>query len=285
MIGLNPVENIIKLIGYANLIKDAQPLNILLMAGAGTGKSVIIKKASNLHGTKRLADLSFAELVTQYHREIASGEIKTLLIPDLIPATTRRSSGHQLISNLNICMEEGVSELVVYNFRNIKLDGPLSFGVVTALTPYYYWRAKSAFMREGGFSSRCVKMQWNVGHVTQDLIDEYVINEESAKEQPYEMDKRMLKRKTQIHVEGDIAVFRKLTPIVERYRQTWFEGGNRFRAHLQTILKAHALSCGREKVTEEDLGVIFDANDFFMNRYTKIDGASQLACNSPKKVI
>ena len=91
MIATKDLERIIQLALYSAYVKDERPVSILISSRVESGKTEILRKSSHLDGILYIADATAYGIQKEYLDQIATGKIRTIVIPDLITPLSRSS--------------------------------------------------------------------------------------------------------------------------------------------------------------------------------------------------
>ena len=129
MINTQDLEEILALALYSGHIKDEQALSVLLISDRPeAGKSKMAMKFYGNQGVAFLSDATAYALWRDYYKEIESGQIKHLIIPEFLAPLSRKSETVQsFVATLQMLIEEGIMEIHTGFLKAIKLQAPDSY--------------------------------------------------------------------------------------------------------------------------------------------------------------
>lgn len=138
-------------------------------------------------------------------------------------------------------MEEGLKNVMFYGTRKA-FARPIRCGIIAAITKAGY-RAREKYWSSIGFVGRCIPVSFSYSEKTKLKIHEHI--------------RRGFPAKTIEIITGRPANVEISSRIGEKVQdlaiaRTPFRTGFRLHKQLRALVQAHALYCGRSKVTRED---------------------------------
>lgn len=113
-------------------IKNEKPLSLLIVAKPESGKSSAMKQYRENKGIAYLTDCTAYGLTRDVLPKIVTGEIKTIMIPDLLTPLSKQTKTRQsFVAFLKNLIEEGIAKITTYSTiwnRDAKAN------VITAVT-------------------------------------------------------------------------------------------------------------------------------------------------------
>jgi len=108
--GLDSLETIVQAAMFSAYVKGEMPLSLLIVAKPESAKTAVLKRYRMNKGIIYLTDCTAYGLTRDVLPKIVSGEIKHIMIADLITPLSRNSKTRQsFIAFLNNLVEEGVA--------------------------------------------------------------------------------------------------------------------------------------------------------------------------------
>ena len=132
IIELDPLEKVVRAVLFSAYIKDEKPLSLLIVAKPESAKTAVLKKYRGNRGIAYLTDCTAYGLTRDILPKIVSGEIKHIMIADLITPLSKSTKTRQaFIAFLNNLIEEGVAKMTTY--ANV-WDKEVGCGLIAAIT-------------------------------------------------------------------------------------------------------------------------------------------------------
>lgn len=272
MLKTEQLEHILKLVLLTPYIQGERPVSLLISARVESGKTEVIKKTDlgADRGIAFMTDLTAWGLQTKYLDDIASGNIRTIVVPDLITPLSRSSDTVEtLVSFLNALIEEGVCEIQTYA-KSLELKVPARCNIITSIAKEFLDDRRHRWTKTG-FMSRVIPVSYEYGASTVFRIAKSIARREYREEGNFaELD--IPREETEIELPLPIA--EKVAELAPRVIDA---GGNarrlygfRLQKQLQTLCMANALFEGRETVNESDFEVIVELGDFMNFNYRQV---------------
>jgi hypothetical protein len=216
-------------------------ISMLLIADTETGKTEILEVFMNLKSIIWANDLSAKIIVDEIAPQVEKGKTH-ILIPDFL-----KILGHQkvvtrnTITMLNATMEEGLKNVMFYGVRK-EFKQAVRCGVIAAMTKDAY-HAREKYWKSIGFVSRCIVVSFSYSDDTKLKIHEHIRRGFPAKTLEI-----IAARPKNLEIPPKIA--EKVQDLA--IARTLLSTGFRFHKQLRSLVQAHALYCGRSKVTLQD---------------------------------
>lgn len=250
MIKIDDIKKITELVYTSGRLKNTRPLSLMLVAGAGRGKTEIITsfKGKNII---TVTDLSYMGLIKIMEE---NPKIKHLIVPDFIKLTNKKgSTSANLISFLNNFLEDGINQIKLYNMDK-DFKGKRG-AMVTATTRASFSQHKKEW-ENTGFLSRLIVVSYNYSDKTMQEIQEFIACEGDKKKE-YETIKS-----SEVDIKFNKEINKKLIP--------YCRGDLRKQKQLQTLCKANALLEGRKSVAEKDFEEVMKLRKFINYNFKEI---------------
>lgn len=223
------------------------PVSGVLISHVDAGKSEVLKRYGGSEGVQVVSDATSYGIVDNLLKEIKSGKIRHIVIPDLLKIRKRsRNVSSELISLINSLAEEGLMGSLTFNIQ-VLTDEPIYCGFLTSITMDEYRKAKEGW-KEIGFSSRIVPFFFGYNEEDLERAKEDVLHERKVfgsvrlpDPEPKEVDLGKGKRK-------------EIQEVAE-FAAKVNEDHTAFRTirHMVGLVKSHALKEGRTEVVDEDV--------------------------------
>ena len=256
-IGLKAATRLLTIALHIPFLEDEKPVGILLIAQPGMGKSMLLTRfeSPNILRFNDLTGWGFERTLTEM-QELQRGYI---VIPDLLRLMARKKGWEAFLTLTNIVLEEGIEALRRFD-TNVRLDRPLNFGVITAMTTDVYRMHRDRFQKTG-FASRFGKFAYSYERSDARRIENLV-----ASKSTYQAPKIEIQDKVKAKVEIEKALIK---PIMKIGKIMGNGKPPHFRAidFVRRLAKARALSEGRDAVIKEDLIEIYALIPFFVPPY------------------
>ena len=272
MIRTAELEKIIKLALLTPYVKGERPVSILVSARVESGKTELMKKA-NLgidRGIAYLSDMTAWGIQNKYLDKLMLGEIKTIVVPDLITPLSRSSETVEtLVSFLNGLIEEGICELQTYA-RSIRLELPVRCNLITSIAKEYLEDRRHRWNRIG-FLSRVMPVSYEYGASSVYAIMQSIASRAYREESIFN-DLVFPTESVEIELPAPIAqrVATYAPQVIDAGRHAQALYGFRLQKQLQTLCMANALLEGRNTVTGADFDTIVVLGDFMNFNYRQI---------------
>lgn len=247
---LEPLADMVTLTLYTAYIQNIpKPNSLLIIARPESGKTELLKKFIVNKNIAYLSDLTAFGLERDYLPKIETGEIRHIIIPDLLkPLSRKESTVNTLVSSLNALIEEGLASTSTYATRRIA-EKPVKCGIITAITGAELSDQRHHWSRLG-FLSRVIPFSYSYGIRSVKKVFDYVLGLDYLKEHDVEL-KRIPKQDRKIGLPRKYAqATLPTTTTIAKAQNTY---GFRLQKQFQALLQASALDGGRTIVNSNDV--------------------------------
>jgi hypothetical protein len=247
---LEPLVEIITLTLYTAYIKNVpKPNSLLIIARPESGKTEVLKKFISNKNVAYVSDLTAYGLERDYLSKIEAGEIRHIIIPDLLkPLSRKESTVKGFITSMNALIEEGVASASTYATRRMS-EKHVKCGIVTAITG-----AELSDQRHGwgrlGFLSRIVPFSYSYGIETVKKVFDYILGLDYLEEHDIEL-KRIPRQDKEVKLPRKYA--QAILPSIATIAKAQKTYGFRLQKQFQALLQASALEKGRNSVNSSDV--------------------------------
>jgi hypothetical protein len=249
---LEPLVDMTTLTLYTAYIKNVtKPNSLLIIAKPESGKTEILKKFIPNKNVAYLSDLTAYGLERDYLHKIESGEIRHIIIPDLLkPLSRKESTVKTLVTMLNGLIEEGLASSSTYAIQRIAESSKkhVKCGVITAITAEELRDQRHSWGRLG-FLSRIVPFSYSYGMETVKKVFDYILGLDYLKE--HEIELEIPKQEKEIKLPRRYA--REILPSIAIIAQAEKTYGFRLQKQFQALLQASALDRGHSAVNSADV--------------------------------
>jgi hypothetical protein len=248
---LEPLADIVTLALYTAYIANVpKPDSLLIIAKPESGKTELLKKFIKLNkNIAYITDLTAFGLERDYLPKIEAGEIRHIVIPDLLkPLSRKESTVNTLITSLNALIEEGLASTSTYATRRIA-ETHVKCGIITAITGEELSDQRHHWSRLG-FLSRVIPFSYSYGIQSVKKVFDYVLGLDYLKEHDIEL-KRIPKQDRKITLPRKYA--QAILPTTTTIAEAQNTYGFRLQKQFQALLQASALERGRTCVNSRDV--------------------------------
>jgi len=260
--GLLPIAYSVELALFSAYVEPYDPLSLLIIAPAGSGKTELLKAYAENRGVALYNDFTAYGLYTLLS-QVQAGIVKHILISDLVRLTMRGPAvWHQILLTLNALIEEGITRVETFHVR-FHSPAPVKAGVIAALTTEE-WKFRRRQWIRYGFLSRAVPVSYQLA--PEDILRG---EEDLFKGKPVFKPIRLNMPEKPVSVE-----------IPEKHRDALKRLGRivaavnkdetRFRSHRHILVmaKASALRENRMEVGEEDVRLLRALSVLWLSPYS-----------------
>jgi hypothetical protein len=265
---ISPVhmENLKKMIEVSLIspyIMGEKPISLLIGAKPESGKTTALKGYRKNRGVVYMTDCTAYGIQRDLLPKLVSGEIKTLMIADLLtPLSKSAKTRESFIAFLNNMIEEGIAKITTYA---MVWDKEVNANIITAITDQAIADGRHEWAKLG-FLSRFVvfSYKYSLTAVT-DIMRQYTIHGlNNDNEKPMKLPKKC------INIELPEAIAEKLNPIAMKIGEQFELYGIRAKINLRSVLKALAFRNGRGTVSELDFNELLELADYMNFDYNVI---------------
>jgi len=255
MINTYMIEHIIKLAIYSVLIKDENPISLIVIAPPEHGKTEILKKFAHINSVKMTTDFNtflFADFVNEFQTE----QKTTIMIPDFLRIVKKKySTQSNSLTIMNSITEEGwIGKLPMGQI----IDKPIKANIITALTQDEIADKRHRWAKMG-FLSRFIPISFSYNNNTKQKIREYI------KDRVYHKD-NLEDFEINIKDKTDIKLPKKYAEQIEKITKNIALRDNftgfRLQRQLQVLAMSNALSNQRNIVNKDDIEVLEEMSKF-----------------------
>jgi hypothetical protein len=249
-----------------------KPNSLLIIAKPESGKTEVLKKFIANKNVAYLSDLTAFGIERDYLSKIESGEIRHIIIPDLLkPVSRKESTVKTFITMMNSLIEEGVASVSTYATHRITSEH-VKCGIVTAITSDKFKDQRHNWRRLG-FLSRVVPFSYRYNMETVKKVFDSILGLRYLKERDIELRIPEEDRKITLPRKYAQAILPSTATIAEAQKTYGF----RLQKQFQALLQASALEKGRTSVNSRDVDrvlhlmnwVNFDENPIASRRTRK----------------
>lgn len=273
MLYLEPLEKIIRLSAQSAYVVNVEhPVSLLILANAEHGKTIALQR--NVNALIKSKNIFYSNNVTAKYIEknllmkIKSGEIRHIVIPDLLNAIERGKSTRKLFVNfIKSLIEEGIFQ-VSDSFSEFQSDTPVKCGMITAITKANMkesWRE----WKNIGFVSRFIPFSYSYPMPKMmDLIDSVFFKKTKGVHVTNLM-KDVVTHDIEIQDDKNLDYSNLKVLALTFGKQT--EGiGIRMAKNLMSLVYANAMLEHRKKVTQKDINEIIRLSQWMNYDYRTI---------------
>jgi len=260
LIDLWPIQKIIECALISPYLKGEKPFSLLIVAKPESGKTTVMKQYRENKGVLYLTDCTAFGITRDFLPKIATGEIKTIMIPDLTtPLSKQTKTRAGLVAFLNNLIEEGVAKMstgaVAYS-RDVDAVANL----ITSVTDQSFGDARHGWNKLG-FLSRCVVItysySWSSVNAIMNEYSEHGIDEKGLEKR---CKVKLPRRSVDINLPKEIAD--RLDPYARDIGRVYDLYGFRAKINFRSLLKCLAYRNGRRVVTDADFEEFLELVDF-----------------------
>lgn len=262
LIHLEPLKKMIECALISPYIKNEKPISLLIVAKAESGKTSAMKLYRQNKGVAYVTDCTAYGITRDLLPKMVSGEIRTLMIPDLLTPLSKSSKTRQsLIAFLNNLIEEGIVKITTYA---VIWNKDVKANVITAVTDQAIKDGRHEWAKMG-FLSRFIVFSYSYNLST--IME--ILNNYSKHGLNIENEKLQLPKK-EIDIELPQEIADRLNPIAMKIGEQFQLYGIRAKINFRTLLKALAYRNGRKTVTEAEFQEFLELADYMNFKYNPI---------------
>jgi hypothetical protein len=256
---LDPLVDIVKLTLYTAYVKNIpKPNSLLIIAKPESGKTEVLKKFIPNKNLVYLSDVTAYGIERDYLSKIESGEIRHIIIPDLLkPLSRKESTVKTFITLMNALIEEGLASASTYATRRTS-EKHVKCGIITAITGEELSDKRHNWGRLG-FLSRVVPFSYSYGIETVKKVFDSILGLDYLRERDVEL-KHIPRQDKEIKLPRRYA--QAILPSITAIAQAEKTYGFRLQKQFQALLQASALERGRRAVTSRDVDRILPLMDW-----------------------
>lgn len=267
---LDSLIDIVTLTLYTAYVKNVQkPNSLLIIARPESGKTEVLKKFIPNKNVVYLSDVTAFGIERDYLSRIESGEIRHIIIPDLLkPLSRKESTVKTFITLMNGLIEEGLASSSTYAIRRTSVE-PVKCGIITAITVAEIRDQRHSWGRLG-FLSRTVPFSYSYSMESVKRVFDSILGLDFLEERNIEL--KIPKQDASIRLPRKYA--QEILPSTTAVAQAQETYGFRLQKQFQALLQASAFEEGRTTVGSRDVDrvlhlmnwVNFDEKPIFSKR-------------------
>jgi hypothetical protein len=262
LINIEPLKKIIECTLISPYIKDEKPISLLIVAKAESGKTTAMKMYRENKGVVYITDCTAYGITRDILPKIVSGEVKTIMIPDLITPLSKSTKTRQsFVAFLNNLIEEGVAKMTTYA---TVWNKDVNANVITAVTDEELRDARHNWAKIG-FLSRFIlfSYSYSISTITK-ILNAY--SEHGLTTSPVKL--KIPKRQVKIKLPKEIAD--KIDPIATKIGEQFKLYGLRAKINFRSLLKCLAYRNGRKTVTEEEFTEFLELASYMNSNFNPL---------------
>lgn len=176
MIDSRDLEVIVALSLCSGHLANEKPVSLMIVSDkCEAGKTSVLEKYSKTDGIAYLTDATAYGLWRDFHKDIASGKLHHILIPEMITPLSRNvDTVNTFVSTLGSLIEEGIAEIHTGFLDPIKLESPVTVGVIGCM-PRPIFNMNKLRWESTGFLSRFIVVTYKHSQETVEKIFESII--------------------------------------------------------------------------------------------------------------
>lgn len=258
LIDTKGLEDVIELVLLSGRIKNADPLSLIVSSKVGAGKTEILKQYAGTKGVRFITEATAFGIKTEFLEEIQSGEIRHLIIGDLlVPLSKQKKTRDDFIAFFNTIMEEGVKSIHTYA-QHWEGNSTVKCGLITTIAEQDLLR-KSRRWFEMGFLTRAIPLTYGYSADTRYKIYKHLATSQNISEMP---SKKIWLPTKPVTVKQNTILNMRLIEYAMRVEKWENVYGFRRLEQLQTLLMANALKNKRLCVTKADFEKVMELSKF-----------------------
>lgn len=268
MIGTKAIEDIVKTTLWTAYVEGEQPQSLFILSQVEGGKSFLTTQFRGNDGIICPHDATAYGIINDYKDELVNEKIKHFIFPEFVfPLARKKETVSTFIAFINGLIEEGIDTINTYA-TSFRLDKPIKAGVIACLAKSEFGWRKSYWIKMG-FLSRFLLVSYSYSDRAEKAIFEAIftgkkdINPISLKFQ-----------KGAVILPPDIAS--SLNPKAKEIAKAMSIpkvaeiAGFRAQQHLQRMIKALALSRGKNVVDKDDFYKLMELSEYMNLDYKKL---------------
>jgi hypothetical protein len=246
---LDALIDMLRLVIMSAYIRNVPtPVSLLIISRPESGKTEVMKKFKINKNIAYLSDVTAFGIQRDYLDEIERGEVRHIMIPDLLkPLSRKASTVNTFITFMNSLIEEGVAAVSTYATR--RLDSKhVKCGLIAAITTGEFEDHRHKWERLG-FLSRTIPFSYSYGIPTVNKIFQHIIGLGYLDERDIKLDTPKEDKEIKLPAKYAQAILPS-TATIARARKTY---GFRLQKQFQALLQASALQWHRKAVNKTDV--------------------------------
>jgi hypothetical protein len=262
LIRVGQLKKIIECALISPYIKTEKPLSLLIVAKAESGKTSVMKHYRTNKGIMYVTDCTAYGLTRDILPKMVSGEIKTLMIPDLLTPLSKSAKTRQsFIAFLNNLIEEGVAKITSYA---ITWNQDVQANVITAVTDEAIRDARHDWAKIG-FLSRFILFSYSYSLETvMEIMSRYSSH-------GFNLDKSKCKLpQKQVNIDLPENIADKLDPLAMKVGEQFNLYGIRAKISFRCLLKCLAYRNNQTAVSETEFKEFVQLAEFMNFKFNPL---------------
>jgi hypothetical protein len=268
---LDALIEIVKLALLSAYVSNfSKPVSLLIIARPESGKTEVMKKFAVNSNIAYLSDATAYGIQRDYQNAMESGEIRHIMIPDLLkPLSRKESTVNTFITFMNSLIEDGIFAVSTYATIRPPHVKPVKCGLIAAITTDEFNDHRHKWERLG-FLSRTIPFSYSYGIPTVNKVFQYIIGLNFLDEQDIRL--AIPKEDKEIRLPSKYAQeILPSTTTIARAQETY---GFRLQKQFQGLLQASALDSRRRIVNSNDVQRVLRLMDWVNFNEKPIAGGS-----------
>jgi hypothetical protein len=262
LIKMEPLKTIIECALISPYIVNEKPLSLLIVAKPESGKSSVMKQYRENQGIVYLTDCTAYGITRDILPKIISGEVKTIMIPDLITPLSKQTKTRQsFVAFLNNLIEEGVAKMTTYA---TVWNKDVNANIISAITDEALHDARHGWAKMG-FLSRFIifSYSYNISTVME-ILNRY-------SEHGYNLSNTTMKLpKKRINITLSKELADNLDSIAMRIGEQFRLYGFRAKINFRCLLKCLAYRNKTKMVTDSEYQEFLELANYMNFQYNPI---------------
>jgi hypothetical protein len=249
MIDLQPLIDFVTLTIYTAYIDNVpKPNSLIIIAKPESGKTEALKKFIPNRNVAYLSDVTAYGIERDYLAKIESGEVRHIIIPDLLkPLSRKESTVKTFVTMMNALIEEGIASASTYALRRTS-EKHVKCGLITAITDEVFNDKRHGWNRLG-FLSRIVPFSYSYGMDSVKRVFDSILGLGYLEEHDIEL--KVPKEDKKVRLPKRFA--QEILPSTTTIAKAQNTYGFRLQKQFQALLQASALEKGRTCVSSKDV--------------------------------
>lgn len=268
LIDLWPLIKLVVCALISPYIKGEKPFSLLIIAKPESGKTTVMKQYRENKGVLYLTDCTAFGITRDFLPKIASGEIKTIMIPDLTtPLSKQTKTRAALVAFLNNLIEEGIKNMST-GAVNYSKDTDAVANVITAVTDHSFRDARHGWNKLG-FLSRFVIISYSYSSLSVNtILNAY--SEHGVEGKGIEKKCKVKLPRKSVDIDLPKKIADRLDPYAREIGRAYDLYGFRVKINFRSLLKCLAYRNGRKVVTDADFNEFLELVNFMNFSFTPI---------------
>ena len=237
----------------------AKPNSLLIVAKPESGKTEVMKKFAVNQNIAYLSDATAFGISRDYSDQIERGEIRHLMIPDLLkPLSRKTSTVNTFVTFLNSLIEEGVLAVSTYATPRIRYEKPIRCGLIAAIASDEFADRRHRWERLG-FLSRMIPFSYSYDTPTVNKIFRHIVGLDYLAEKDIQLNLPEENKSIKLPAKLAETILPSTTAIAKQVQGAY---GFRLQKQFQALLQASALDHKRRIVNKDDVQRILALMDW-----------------------